>query len=206
MPILDWLNKDEAVKISATVPHRLLEPVPDLDYGDASSENMLIQGDNLDALKALVPLYAGKVKCIYIDPPYNTKSAFEHYDDNLEHSKWLSMLYPRLEILRELLSNDGSIWASIDDNEGHYLKVMMDEILGRPNFIANVVWQKAYTSNQTAKYISDTHDHLLHRISRAVLLSAVCDRCGSRCSPHSTYLLSQPALARAKLGRTKPSN
>jgi len=103
-------------------------------YGDPAAGNLLIQGDNLDALKALLPYYAGRVKCIYIDPPYNTKSAFEHYDDNLEHSQWLSMIYPRLELLRELLSEDGSIWVSIDDNEGHYLKVVMDEIFGRRNF------------------------------------------------------------------------
>ena len=122
---------------------------------------MLIQGDNLEALKALLPFYAGRVKCIYIDPPYNTHSAFEHYDDNLEHTQWLAMVWPRLELLRELLAEDGSIWMSIDDNEVHYLKVIMDEVFGRKNFVANVVWQKSYTSNQTAKFISDTHDHIL---------------------------------------------
>ena len=98
MPILDWLNKGEAVKTARQVPYRLLQGVASLSYGDADTENMLIQGDNLEALKALLPLYAGKVKCIYIDPPYNTKSAFEHYDDNLEHSQWLCMMYPRLEL------------------------------------------------------------------------------------------------------------
>ena len=101
------------------------------------------------------------MKCIYIDPPYNTRSAFEHYDDNLEHSQWLAMIYPRLVLLRELLADAGSIWVSIDDTEGHYLKVAMDEVFGRRNFVANIVWQKAYTSNQTAKHLSDTHDHLL---------------------------------------------
>ncbi len=90
----------------------------------------------------MLPLYRGRVKCIYIDPPYNTKSAFEHYDDNLEHSQWLSMMVPRLVLLRELLAEDGSIWVSIDDNEGHYLKVLMDEVFGRKNFVATVVWQK----------------------------------------------------------------
>lgn len=161
MPILDWLNKGEAVRTAKQVPYRLLQGVKGLSYGDPNNENMLIQGDNLEALKALLPLYAGKVKCIYIDPPYNTKSAFEHYDDNLEHSKWLSMMYPRLELLRELLTEDGSIWVSIDDRECHYLKIIMDEVFGRKNFITNIVWQKAYTSNQTAKHISDTHDHVL---------------------------------------------
>ncbi|MGZ8160730.1 MAG: site-specific DNA-methyltransferase [Methylobacter sp.] len=98
---------------------------------------------------------------MYIDPPYNTRSAFTHYDDNLEHSLWLSLMYPRLELLRELLSEDGSIWVSIDDNEAHYLKVMMDEVFGRGNFVANVLWQKRFSPNSTAQYISDSHDHIL---------------------------------------------
>jgi len=160
MPLLDWLNKDQAVKQVNHVPYRLLQPVPELSVGDPNNENMLIQGDNLDALKALLPLYAGKVKCIYIDPPYNTKSAFEHYDDNLEHSQWLSMMYPRLELLRELLAEDGSIWVSIDDRESHYLKVIMDEIFGRRNFIANCVWQKKYAPANDAIWLSDNHDHI----------------------------------------------
>jgi adenine-specific DNA-methyltransferase len=106
---------------------------------------MLVQGDNLEALKALLPYYAGRVKCIFIDPPYNTRSALEHYDDNLEHSQWLAMMFPRFQLLRDLLAEDGSIWMSIDDNEGHYLKVVTDEIFGRKNFIANVVWQKIFS-------------------------------------------------------------
>ena len=114
----------------------------------AASGNLLIQGDNLEALKALLPFYRGRVKCIFIDPPYNTKSAFEHYDDNLEHSQWLTMMLPRLELLRELLSEDGIIWVTIDDNEGHYLKVMMDEVFGRENFMAKVVWQKKYAKQR----------------------------------------------------------
>jgi adenine-specific DNA-methyltransferase len=99
---------------------------------------MLIQGDNLEALKALLPYYANRVKCIYIDPPYNTGSAFEHYDDNLEHSKWLDMMYPRLELLRELLAEDGVIFTQVDDEEVHYLKVIMDEIFGRKNFLNEI--------------------------------------------------------------------
>ena len=121
---------------------------------------MLIEGDNLQALKALLPMYAGKVKCIYIDPPYNTRSAFKHYDDNLEHSVWLSMMYPRLELLRELLAEDGSIWVSIDDNEAHYLKVMMDEVFGRRNFVANVLWQKR-TSPDARLKLGAAHDHVI---------------------------------------------
>lgn len=105
-------------------------------------QNLIIQGDNLSALKSLLPFYAGQVKCIFIDPPYNTKSAFTHYDDNLEHSVWLSMMYPRLEILRDLLAEDGSIWITLDDNESHYLKIMLDEIFGRKNFISNLIWEK----------------------------------------------------------------
>ncbi|WP_330925070.1 DNA methyltransferase [Candidatus Sororendozoicomonas aggregata] len=116
MPILDWLNKDSAVTQARRCKYRLLEEMPELSYGDKDSENLLIQGDNLKALKALIPFYAGKVKCIFIDPPYNTKSAFEHYDDNLEHSKWLSLIYPRIELLRELLAENGSIWVTIFDS------------------------------------------------------------------------------------------
>ncbi len=160
MPTLRWLTRDDDVRAARTVPYRLLEEVPELGYGDRDAGNMLIQGDNLEALKALLPYYAGQVKCIYIDPPYNTGSAFEHYDDNLEHSQWLAMMWPRLELLRELLSEDGSIWVSIDDREGHYLKVIMDEVFGRRNFIANIVWQKR-TSRENRKAIGSAHDHIL---------------------------------------------
>lgn len=161
MPILHWLTRDEDIRTAQKVPYRLLEEVPDLSAGDPDAGNMLIQGDNLDALKALLPFYAGRVKCIYIDPPYNTKSAFEHYDDNLEHTKWLAMMWPRLELLRDLLSEDGSIWVSIDDNEAHYLKIIMDEVFGRKNFIANVVWQKKYAPANDAIWLSDNHDHII---------------------------------------------
>jgi Adenine specific DNA methylase Mod len=159
MPTLNWLTREADLQKSRRAPYRLLEPVPEMGYGDPAAGNLLIQGDNLDALKALLPYYAGRVKCIYIDPPYNTKSAFEHYDDNLEHSQWLSMMYPRLELLRELLSEDGSIWVSIDDNEGHYLKVVMDEIFGRKNFVANIAWQKRY-SRDNRPAIGDAHEYI----------------------------------------------
>lgn len=160
MPLLNWQNKEEAIRGVQRIPYRLLEAVPELSVGDPTTENMLIQGDNLQALKTLLPLYAGKVKCIYIDPPYNTRSAFEHYDDNLEHSIWLSMMYPRLELLRDLLSEDGSIWVSIDDNEAHYLKVMMDEVFGRGSFVASNVWQKRY-SRENREAIGDVHEYIL---------------------------------------------
>lgn len=161
MPILHWLNKDQAVTVAQKSTYRLLEEVPELSYGEADNENLLIQGDNLEALKALIPFYAGKVKCVFIDPPYNTQSAFEHYDDNLEHSKWLSLMYPRLELLRELLSEDGSIWITIDDNEAHYLKVMCDEVFGRANFVASMIWQKLFTVKNSAKHFSDMHEYVL---------------------------------------------
>ena len=160
MPTLDWLNRADAFTTAPRVPYRLLENVS--THGDAGSgvqDNLLIQGDNLDALKALLPFYRGQVKCIFIDPPYNTKSAFEHYDDNLEHSQWLSMMLPRLQLLRELLRDEGSIWVTIDDNEGHYLKVLMDEVFGRRNFVANVLWQKVFSPKNTARHFSEDHDH-----------------------------------------------
>ncbi len=190
MPTLDWLNRAQAFTTAARVPYRLLEEVsthaalpkppkpssatpvqaelvePLTDTAPDSAQpathgNLLIQGDNLEAVKALLPFYRGQVKCIFIDPPYNTKSAFEHYDDNLEHAQWLSMMLPRLQLLRELLSEDGSIWVTIDDNEGHYLKVLMDEVFGRGNFVANVVWEKKFSPQNDAHQLSINHDHLL---------------------------------------------
>ena len=124
-------------------------------------DNMLIHGDNLLALKALEQDYTGKVKCIYIDPPYNTGNAFEHYDDGLEHSIWLSLMRDRLEILKRLLAEDGSIWISLDDNEQAYCKVLCDEIFGRANFVCNVIWQKKYSPANDAKWFSDNHDFIL---------------------------------------------
>jgi adenine-specific DNA-methyltransferase len=151
---LNWANTNDADRENQSSSLSVRPPAP-------THDNLLIQGDNLEALKALLPFYRGQVKCIFIDPPYNTKSAFEHYDDNLEHAQWLTMMLPRLQLLRELLSGDGSIWVTIDDNEGHYLKVLMDEAFGRRNFVANVVWQKKYTVANDAKWLADTHDHVL---------------------------------------------
>ncbi|GLV27993.1 site-specific DNA-methyltransferase [Sphingobium sp. TomTYG75] len=159
MPTLSWLTREKDVKCADGVAYRLLERDDELSVGSPDFGNMLIQGDNLQALKSLLPYYRGQVKCIYIDPPYNTRSAFEHYDDNLEHSQWLAMIWPRLVLLRELLAEDGSIWVSIDDNEGHYLKVIMDEVFGRRNFIASNVWQKRY-SRENREAIGDVHEYL----------------------------------------------
>lgn len=161
---LTWIGKDERPRLE---PRILLEDteksyhakhrVTDQDIFD----NRLIFGDNLLALKALEQEFMGKVKCIFIDPPYNTGSAFEHYDDGVEHSIWLGLMRDRLEILRNLLAEDGSIWITIDDNEAHYLKVMCDELFGRKNFVRNIVWQKKYTTSNDSKGIPDSHDHIL---------------------------------------------
>ncbi|WP_332813071.1 site-specific DNA-methyltransferase [Ramlibacter sp.] len=164
MPTLDWLNREESFRTASQTPTRVLRPHPAGHvFGDpaAAAGNLLIQGDNLQALKALLPFYRGSVKCIFIDPPYNTKSAFEHYDDNLEHSEWLSMMLPRLQLLREFLREDGSIWVTIDDSEAHYLKVAMDEVFGRSNFVANIVWQKKSSPQSNSTWLSDSHDHVL---------------------------------------------
>ena len=157
MPTLDWLNRDAAMAVADRVPYRLLNHVSSHGSGEG---NLLIQGDNLEALKALLPLYRGRVKCIFIDPPYNTRSAFEHYDDNLEHSQWLSMMWPRLVLLRELLSIDGSIWVTLDDNEAHYFRVLADEVFGRTNFIIDIAWRKRDGPPNDRK-LGLVHDHLL---------------------------------------------
>lgn len=161
MPFLDWVNKNQAKETPREVPYHLLKLENTYGDNESAARNLLIQGDNLLAIKALVPFYAGQVKCVFIDPPYNTKSAFEHYDDNLEHSQWLSMMYPRLVLLRELLADSGSIWVSIDDNEAHYLKVLMDEVFGRKNFIATAIWKKNHARNNSAQFLSADHDFIL---------------------------------------------
>lgn len=165
---LTWIGKyDEHEPIEP----RILIENPDYSYGTVETGtlpngkpwngNMLIHGDNLLALKALEENYTGAVKCIYIDPPYNTGNAFEHYDDGLEHSIWLSLMRERLIILRNLLKEDGSIWISIDADECHYLKVLCDEIFGRPNFIDEVIWQRSYAPINLKKTLSRCHDAIL---------------------------------------------
>lgn len=154
---LTWIGKGEDPEVEP----RILIHDPSKDYGDPDTGNMLIHGDNLLALKALEQDFSGKIKCIYIDPPYNTGSAFEQYDDNLEHSTWLQLMHARLLILRNLLSDDGSIWMSIDDDEGHYLKVLCDEVFGRDNFVNTVIWHKKGTRSNDARWFSDNHDFIL---------------------------------------------
>jgi len=138
-----------------------VEPQVSLIEPNITSDNMLIHGDNLLALKALQHNFANQIRCIYIDPPYNTGNAFSTYDDNVEHSLWLSLVKPRIELLRSLLSEDGSIWISIDDDEQAYLKVLCDEIFGRNNFVCNVIWEKKYSPQNDAKWLSDSHDFIM---------------------------------------------
>ncbi|HIF9434226.1 TPA: site-specific DNA-methyltransferase [Photobacterium damselae] len=161
---LTWIGKDKRPKLE---PRILLED-PSLSYkstllpeGNATFDNKLIFGDNLLALKSLEQQYTGKVKCVFIDPPYNTGNAFEHYDDGVEHSLWLSLMKERLHILFNLLSDGGSIWITIDNNEAHYLKVLCDEVFMRQNFVSDIAWHKRVSPANDAKYFSADHDHIL---------------------------------------------
>lgn len=182
MPTLTWIGKDAVEKHHLEIPYRLLEFDDALSAGDRDSGNLLVQGDNLHALKALLPYYAGKVKCIYIDPPYNTGNEKWQYNDNVNapeiklwlnkivgtegedlsrHDKWLCMMYPRLQLLKKLLHKNGAIFISIDDNEQANLKLLMDEIFGANNFVCNIIWEKKYTVANDAKYLSDNHDFII---------------------------------------------
>jgi adenine-specific DNA-methyltransferase len=153
---LDWIGKDE-------IPHlepRILNRNNEYSVG-IKEENKLIHGDNLLGLKALESEYKSKIKLCFIDPPYNTGSAFSHYEDGVEHSLWLSLMARRIEIIYKLLKEDGSLWITIDDNEAHYLKVLCDEIFGRSNFVSNIIWQKKYSRQNDSKWFSTSHDHIL---------------------------------------------
>ncbi|GAC1030964.1 site-specific DNA-methyltransferase [Pseudomonas sp. No.21] len=161
---LTWIGKDDRPRLE---PRILIEEAEFSYHAETRRENdnfdnMLVHGDNLLALKALEtdPNVRGKVKCIFIDPPYNTGSAFEHYDDGVEHSLWLSMMRDRLVILKDLLRDDGSIWIAIDENEGHYLKVICDEIFGRQAFVASIIWENFYGRSNAAA-ISPAHNYIL---------------------------------------------
>lgn len=165
---LTWIGKEDE---PLAIEPRLLLDTPEYSFGEVETGtllngkpwpgNMLIHGDNLLALRALEQDFTGQVKCIYIDPPYNTGSAFEHYDDNIEHSIWLSLMRERLIILRKLLSEEGSIWISLDDEEQAYCKILCDEIFGRNNFVANVIWEKKFSPSNDAKWLSDSHDFVI---------------------------------------------
>lgn len=181
MPTLNWIGKQAVIRHHKQVPIRLLELVPELSCGDPASGNLIVQGDNLHALKALLPRYAGQVKCIYIDPPYNTGNEGWMYNDNVNspeirkwlgevvgkegetldrHDRWLCMMYPRLVLLRHFLREDGSIWISIDDSEAAGLRLVMDEIFGASSFVGCIAWQKRY-SRENREAIGDVHEYLL---------------------------------------------
>ncbi|SRR5579883_570566 len=161
---LTWIGKENRPRLE---PRILLEDASKSYHAKTRFsendifDNRLICGDNLLALKALEQEFAGKIKCVFIDPPYNTGSAFTQYEDGLEHSVWLSLMRDRMELLRRLLSDHGSLWVTIDDNECHYLKVVCDEVFGRSNFVANCVWQKKFSPQPNAVWLSDSHDHIL---------------------------------------------
>jgi adenine-specific DNA-methyltransferase len=161
---LTWIGKDVRPRLEPRIlledPARSYHAKHRMTENDIF-DNRLIFGDNLLALKALEQEFSGKVKCVFIDPPYNTGSAFAHYDDGLEHSIWLSLMRDRLEVIRRLLTDDGSLWITIDDNEAHYLKVLCDEVFGRINFVANVIWEKADSPRNSARQFSTDHDHVL---------------------------------------------
>ena len=154
---LTWVGKNERPRLEP----RVLVEDPSKFYGDPNAENILIFGDNLSALKALEHDFAGKIKCIYIDPPYNTGAAFEYYDDGLEHSIWLSMIRDRLEMLHALLRSDGVIFCSIDERELFYLGILFDEIFGRDNRIEIIIWKKSYGGGAKSKYFVNQHEYIL---------------------------------------------
>ena len=186
MPTLDWIGKDKVVNHHLEVPFRVLERKYSFDENgqhdeDNGSENMIIRGDNLEALKALLPRYEGRVKCIYIDPPYNTGNEGWVYNDNVNdpkikkwlgevvgkegedltrHDKWLCMMYPRLKLLQKLLADDGAIFISIDDTEVSNLRLLMDEVFGANNFVTTVIWHKNYAPKSSAKFFSEDHDYI----------------------------------------------
>ena len=180
MPTLTWIGKQAVEKHHLEIPYRLLEYDESLSAGEKESGNLLVQGDNLHALKALLPYYAGKVKCIYIDPPYNTGNEGWQYNDNVNspeikdwlkqvvkgededltrHDKWLCMMYPRLQLLKKLLKKDGAIFISVDENEQANLKLLLDEIFGVGNFIEQLVWNKRVPKND--KFIGNIHEYIL---------------------------------------------
>ena len=182
MPTLNWIGKEAVVNHHQQVPFHLLKDVPDLACGEPGEGNLIVQGDNLVALKALLPYYAGQVKCIYIDPPYNTGNENWVYNDNVNsplmrewlgkvvgkegetldrHDRWLCMMYPRLALLRQFLREDGAIFISLDDNEIHALRYAMDEIFGPDNFITTVLWQKVYSPKNSARHFSEDHDYIV---------------------------------------------
>lgn len=179
MPSLNWIGREKIVNHDKEVPFRLLRKNKKFSLGE--SENLILEGDNLEALKALMPFYYGKIKCIYIDPPYNTGNEKWVYNDKVNspkirewfkkvvgpegedltrHDKWICMMYPRLKLLRDLLSDDGVIFVSIDDIEQSYLKIILDDIFLPENYVNTIIWQKAFSPINTRKFFSGNHDHI----------------------------------------------
>ena len=182
MPTLNFKGKVFVENHHLAVPYHELVPVKSKGLSETASlhDNLIVHGDNLAALKALMPTYHGKVKCITIDPPYNTGNEGWAYNDRVNspmmkdwfgkvvdredltrHDKWCCMMMPRLKLLRELLTDDGAIFIMIDDNEVHRLRFLMDEVFGEENFVTNVIWQKVFAPKNSAKYFSEDHDHVL---------------------------------------------
>ena len=195
MPTLEWIGKEKVINHHQEVPFRVLERQYSFDENgqhteDNGSENMIIHGDNLDALKALLPRYEGRVKCIYIDPPYNTGNEGWVYNDNVNdpkikkwlgevvgkegedltrHDKWLCMMYPRLKLLQKLLAEDGAIFISIDDNEIKYLRLIMDEIFGATNFVHEIIWKNKYGPGAFTRGIGNVHEYIICYSKRPLL-------------------------------------
>lgn len=180
MPILEWIGKEKVINHHIDVKYRMLDKI--YSFNAHESDNLIIKGDNLEALKSLLPLYQSRVKCIYIDPPYNTGNEGWIYNDNVNdpqikkwlgevvgkegedlsrHDKWLCMMYPRLRMLQKLLSDDGAILISIDDNEQAYLRMICDEIFGERNFVAQLVWQRTFATKNDAKFFSSEHEYII---------------------------------------------
>ena len=222
MPTLNWIGKDAVVNHHLQVPFHLLRDVPELACGEPGSGNLIVQGDNLVALKALLPYYAGQVKCIYIDPPYNTGNEGWVYNDNVNspvirewlgkvvgkegetldrHDRWLCMMYPRLALLRQFLREDGAIFISIDDNEVQALRYLMDEIFGQHNFIATVIWQKVYTAKNSARHFSEITIISLYMRKRATFGGPI----SSREARNKTTLTRTPTMIHAGRGKRTPA-
>ncbi|MGA7383714.1 MAG: site-specific DNA-methyltransferase [Methylocella sp.] len=216
MPVLDWIGKKAVVNHHRGVPYRLLHCDKSKSVGDPDAGNLLVQGDNLEALKALLPYYAGKVKCIYIDPPCNTGSEGWIYNDNVNspeikawlgkvvgkeaedlsrHDKWLCMRYPRMRLLREFLSEDGAIFVSCDDNEMDHLRAICDQIFGRRAFVCNIVWQSKDTPGNNSSGIAEMHNYLLVYKKTEAHKVSLLERTEAQTG---TTLI--PAMIRARIG------
>ena len=201
MPTLSWVGKNKVVNHHHDVPFRLLDKQYSFTAQDGapvnSTNNRIIHGDNLESLKSLLPEFEGKINCIYIDPPYNTlKEGFTYSDalvdknDTFRHSKWCSFMSQRLKIAKNLMAKSSAIFISIDDNEVGALRMLCDEIFGHQNFVANVIWEKKFSPQNDAKWLSDSHDHILvyaknketeHPTNRAETQSLHCNLCCPRC-------------------------